>query len=140
MAKSEARGAYSGGAYIKKACKRLSTYTNSLSSFFIQKEIAEQKLLHLQLREEATNEFRSIYRKNGSRDKDINQLKFQNRISTKKMTFDMENLKWEMSNLSGGRSSVIRRAKSADAAELSNGITADMLSEYGGDNSMLRHL
>ena len=65
----------------------------------LEKEVAKQRMLHLQLREEASNEFRSLAKKNGSRDKDIKELKLQSRLDTQKRTFDLENLKWELTNL-----------------------------------------
>ena len=46
----------------------------------------EQKLLHSQLRDEASSEFRSLYRKSGNQDKDIDLLKYQMKMSAKKVT------------------------------------------------------
>lgn len=62
----------------------------------MQREIQEQKLLHSQLRDEASNEFRGLYRKSGNQDKDIDMLKYQMRMNTKKFSLDLENLRWEL--------------------------------------------
>ena len=66
-------------------------------------DLAEQKLLHLQLREEVSNEFRTLYRKQGTRDKDVEHLKYQTRMNAKKFAFDLDNLKWEVSGNGGKR-------------------------------------
>ena len=64
----------------------------------MQRELQEQSLLHSQLRDEASNEFRGLYRKAGNQDKDIDMLKYQMRMNAKKVSLDMENLRWESTN------------------------------------------
>jgi hypothetical protein len=111
----------------------------------VQKEVDEQKLLHLQLREEVSNELRSLSRKNTSRDKDINMLKFQNRISTKKMTFEMENLKWEMRNMTSRCKQSSYRTPSVVTTDDDNmnihGMNTDLLRDFnmGGESSRMKH-
>eukprot|EP00111_Clytia_hemisphaerica_P022352 TCONS_00065698-protein len=63
----------------------------------LQREMQEQKLLHSQLRDEASSEFRSLYRKAGNHEKDVDLLKYQLKMSTKKYALDLENMRWEMS-------------------------------------------
>ena len=46
----------------------------------------EQKLLHAQLRDEASSEFRSLYRKAGNQEKELELLKYQMKMSAKKVT------------------------------------------------------
>ena len=45
----------------------------------------EQKLLHSQLRDEASSEFRSLYRKSGNHEKDVDLLKYQLKMGNKKV-------------------------------------------------------
>jgi len=51
----------------------------------LQREMQEQKLLHSQLRDEASSEFRSLYRKSGNHEKDVDLLKYQLKMSSKKV-------------------------------------------------------
>jgi len=83
----------------------------------LQKELTEQKLLHLQLRNEASNEFVSLHRKHGSRDKEIGMLKFQNRMNVRKAAFDLENLKWEVKHGNGISSSSSTSRTSASVTD-----------------------
>ena len=62
----------------------------------IQRELQEQKLLHSQLRDEVSTEFRSLYQKIAGQQKSIDLLKYQVRVNTKKFSLDVENLRWEM--------------------------------------------
>jgi len=64
----------------------------------LQREMQEQKLLHSQLRDEASSEFRSLYRKAGNQEKDIDLLKYQMKMGAKKNALDIENLRWELSS------------------------------------------
>lgn len=79
----------------------------------LQRELQEQKLLHTQLRDEASSEFRGLYRKAGNHDKDIDLLKYQMRMNTKKFSLDMENLRWELTTNSN------RRFDDSDLADFS---------------------
>ena len=58
----------------------------------MQREMQEQKLLHSQLRDEASSEFRSLYRKAGNHEKDVDLLKYQLKMSTKKVPLNY--LEW----------------------------------------------
>lgn len=51
----------------------------------MQREMQEQKLLHSQLRDEASSEFRSLYRKCGNQEKDVDLLKYQMKMGAKKV-------------------------------------------------------
>ncbi|XP_057311479.1 uncharacterized protein LOC130649244 isoform X2 [Hydractinia symbiolongicarpus] len=62
----------------------------------MQREMQEQKLLHSQLRDESSSEFRSLYRKCGNQEKDVDLLKYQMKMGAKKHALDLENLRWEL--------------------------------------------
>lgn len=55
----------------------------------LQREMQEQKLLHSQLRDEASSEFRSLYRKAGNHEKDVDLLKYQMKMSAKKVCISL---------------------------------------------------
>ena len=88
----------------------------------LEKDVAAQKMLHLQLREETSNEFRCVARKNGTRDQDVNMLKLQSRTDAQKKSFDLENLKYELNTLG-----------SVTSRSLVNDMNEDMTSDTGTD-------
>ena len=76
------------------------------------KSLNDYKMLHSQLRDESTSEFRSAYKRMNTVEKDIDLLKYRSEMSTKKVGTSAQRLCEMLATQTGDNTSLMYQAAS----------------------------